>query len=74
VSLGQSKRASRRGTASPPPRWFIVLFWHTHRALVRVTRGRVGLWRPKPNGWGALWLTTTGRCTGQPRQALVGYF
>jgi F420H(2)-dependent quinone reductase len=57
-----------------PPRWFVVLFWHAHRTLVRVTRGRVGLWRPKPDGWGALWLTTTGRRTGQPRQVLVGYF
>jgi deazaflavin-dependent oxidoreductase (nitroreductase family) len=56
-----------------PPRWFIVAFWHAHRAIVRVTRGRVGLWRPKPNGWGALWLTTTGRRTGQARQVLVGY-
>jgi F420H(2)-dependent quinone reductase len=68
-----SERASGRGKATLPPRWFIVLFWHTHRALVRLTRGRAGLWRPKPNGWGALWLTTTGRRTGRPRQVLVGY-
>jgi hypothetical protein len=26
------------------------------RALVHVTRGRLGLWRPKPGGWGALRL------------------
>jgi len=57
-----------------PPRWFMVLFWHSHRALVRATRGRLGLWRPKPDGWGAVWLTTTGRRTGQPRRVLVGYF
>lgn len=57
-----------------PPRWVIVGFWHAHRRLVRATHGRAGLWRPKPNGWGALWLTTTGRRTGQPRQVLVGYF
>ena len=56
-----------------PPRWFVVAFWHAHRALVRLTRGRVGLWRPKQGGWGALWLTTTGRRTGRPRQVLVGY-
>jgi hypothetical protein len=56
-----------------PPRWFVTLFWHGHRALVRVTRGRLGLWRPKPGGWGALRLTTTGRRTGQPRRVLVGY-
>jgi F420H(2)-dependent quinone reductase len=56
-----------------PPRWLIVMMWHGHRALVRVTRGRLGLWRPKPGGWGALRLTTTGRRTGRPRQVVVGY-
>jgi deazaflavin-dependent oxidoreductase (nitroreductase family) len=50
-----------------------VLFWHGHRVLVRGTRGRFGLWRPKPSGWGTLRLTTTGRRTGQPREVLVGY-
>ena len=61
-------------TARMPPRWFVLFFWHAHRALLRLTRGRVGLWRPKPNGWGALRLTTTGRRTGQQRQVVVGYF
>jgi deazaflavin-dependent oxidoreductase (nitroreductase family) len=50
-----------------------VAFWHGHRLLVRATRGRLGLWRPKPGGWGTLLLTTTGRRTEQPRQVLVGY-
>jgi deazaflavin-dependent oxidoreductase (nitroreductase family) len=68
-----SARAPGRGRAMLPPRWFIVTFWHAHRALVRTTRGRVGLWRPKPNGWGTHRLTTTGRRTGEPRQVLVGY-
>jgi F420H(2)-dependent quinone reductase len=51
-----------------PPRWFIRLFWITHRRLYRWTGGRLGLWRPKlggggtmaMNGWGdaepAWWL------------------
>jgi deazaflavin-dependent oxidoreductase (nitroreductase family) len=64
---------TRRHGAWLPRRWFIVLFWHAHRAVVRVTQGRVGLWRPKTGSWGALWLTTTGRRTGQRRQVLVGY-
>ncbi|HEV7211109.1 MAG TPA: nitroreductase/quinone reductase family protein [Blastococcus sp.] len=51
----------------------MVTFWHVHRAVVRLTRGRVGLWRPKPDRWGALWLTTTGRRTGRRRRVLVGY-
>ncbi len=66
--------AARRRRAWLQPRWFVLLFWHGHRALVRVTRGRLGLWRPKPDGWGALRLTTTGRRTGRPRQVVVGYF
>ena len=56
-----------------PPRWFIRLFWQLHRALCRVTRGRFGLWRPKPTGWGTLRLTTTGRRTGEPRRVVLGY-
>ena len=57
-----------------PPRWFIRGFWHAHRALVRRTDGRRGLWRPKKDGWGALRRTTTGRRWGEPRQVVVGYF
>jgi deazaflavin-dependent oxidoreductase (nitroreductase family) len=56
-----------------PPRWFVVAFWHGHRAVLRATRGRFGLWRPKPGGWGTLRLTTTGRRSGMPRQVVVGY-
>lgn len=56
-----------------PPRWFIVVFWHAHRGVVKVTRGRIGLWRPKPGGWGALRLTTIGRHTGRARFVVVGY-
>lgn len=66
--------STRSGRARLPPRWFVVLFWHGHRAIVRATRGRLGLWRPKPGGWGALQLTTSGRRTGQPRHVLIGYF
>ena len=55
------------------PRWFIVAFWHGHRALLRATGGRLGLWRPKPGGWGTLWLTTTGRRSGRTRQVVLGY-
>ncbi len=51
-----------------------MLFWYGHRALLRVTRGRFGLWRPKPTDWGALRLTTTGRRTGRQRPVVVGYF
>lgn len=52
----------------------MVSFWRGHRALLRTTGARIGLWRPKPNGWGTLRLTTTGRRSGLPRQVVVGYF
>ena len=57
-----------------PPRWFVVTFWHAHRLLLRATGGRLGLWRPKPGGWGALRLSTTGRRTGRRRDVVIGYF
>ena len=66
--------AANRERPFLPPRWFVVTFWRAHRALVRATHGRLGLWRPKPGKWGALWLTTTGRRSGRPRHVLVGYF
>jgi deazaflavin-dependent oxidoreductase (nitroreductase family) len=57
-----------------PPRWFVRLAWQVHRGLFRVTRGRLGLWRPKPQRWGTLRLTTTGRRTGKARSVILGYF
>jgi deazaflavin-dependent oxidoreductase (nitroreductase family) len=56
------------------PRWFIVSFWHVHRRVVRITKGRWGLWAPRPGKWGALRLTTTGRRSGEPRSVILGYF
>ncbi len=74
VSLRQRHDQPRTtGPARLPPRWFIVSFWHVHRALVRATGGRLGLWRPKPGRWGTLRLTTVGRRTGRSRMVLVGY-
>ena len=49
------------------------LFWYGHRGLYRLTRGRLGLWRPKAKRWGALRLTTTGRRTGLERGVIIAY-
>ncbi len=57
-----------------PPRWFMRAFWKVHRAVLRLSRGRVGLWRPKPDKWGAMRLTTVGRRSGRARRVVVGYF
>jgi F420H(2)-dependent quinone reductase len=51
-----------------------VTAWHVHRWIVRASRGRRGLWRPRPGKWGALRLTTRGRRSGEPRSVIVGYF
>jgi deazaflavin-dependent oxidoreductase (nitroreductase family) len=75
VSRRQQQDASSGSRpARLPPRWFIVTFWHAHRAFVNATRGRLGLWRPKPGRWGVLRLSTIGRRTARPRAVLVGYF
>ena len=57
-----------------PPRWVKRLAWFTHRRVYRRTGGRLGLWRPKPDGWGAMRLTTVGRRTGLERSVILGYF
>ena len=62
------------GKARLPPRWFIVTFWHVHRRIVRASRGRRGLWPPRPGKYGALRLTTTGRSSGEPRNVIIGYY
>lgn len=60
--------------ARMPPRWFVRFAWFFHRRLYRLTRGRLGLWRPKGDKWGAMHLTTTGRRSGQERSVILGYF
>ena len=64
---------SRERRPRLPPRWFVRLAWSTHRALYRGTGGRIGLWRPRGDRWGTMWLTTTGRRTGQPRSVILAY-
>ena len=62
--------------ASPfmPPRWFVRTAWVVHRAYLRVTGGRRGLWPPRPGKWGTMRLVTVGRKTGKEREAIVAYF
>jgi deazaflavin-dependent oxidoreductase (nitroreductase family) len=64
---------SHRKKAWMPPRWFVRFAWSAHRGLYRVSRGRIGLWRPKPGRWGGMRLTTVGRRSGLPRSVFVGY-
>jgi deazaflavin-dependent oxidoreductase (nitroreductase family) len=48
-------------------------FWVGHRALLRLSRGRVGLRRATPQRWGMLRLQTLGRTSGQVRAAILAY-
>ncbi len=63
-------------TTSPtlPPRWFVRAAWVVHRAIYNVTRGRRGLWLPKPGKWGTMRVTTIGRKSGQERSVILGYY
>jgi F420H(2)-dependent quinone reductase len=63
-----------RGKARLPPRWFIKTFWHVHRRVVRMSGSWKGLWVPRPDKWGALLLTTTGRRSGVSRSVILGYY
>jgi F420H(2)-dependent quinone reductase len=59
---------------SVPPRWVVRTAWVVHRAIYRLTFGRIGLWPPKPNRWGTMRLTTVGRRSGRERVAILGYY
>ena len=66
---------SARPKATPrlPPRWFIRLFWVMHRRIYGVSGGRVGLRLGTADRAGTLRLRTTGRRTGEVRQAMLAY-
>lgn len=55
------------------PAWLIRAIWKAHRALYRVSGGRVGLREPSSTRWGTLRLRTTGRQTGKERIAILGF-
>jgi len=57
-----------------PPRWFVVSAWAIHRAVYRLSGGRLGLYRPKPGRWGTMRIRTIGRRTGRERVAILGYY
>lgn len=67
--------AVKRQEVRPVPRLFLHTFWALHRAMYRITGGRIGLQRPERGAkFGMLRLHTVGRRSGQKRIAMVGYF
>ena len=57
-----------------PPRWFVRTAWVAHKALLRLTRDRIGMSEPRPGGrFGMLRLHTVGRRSGRRREVVLGY-
>lgn len=57
-----------------PPRTVIRAAWVIHRALHRLTGGRMGLRPVSEKTWGMMRLRTIGRKSGQERAAILGYY
>ena len=57
-----------------PPRPVIRAAWVIHRAIHRLTGGRLGLRPVSEKTWGMMRLRTIGRKSGQERAAILGYY
>lgn len=71
--MSHKSTSAEVGPVRVPPRWFVHTAWRFHRRLYLLTGGRLGLRRPKANGWGMMRLTTTGRRTGCEHSVILGY-
>ena len=56
-----------------PPRPVLRVVWWLHRAIRRMSGGRIGTSRPRGDGVGTLFLHTVGRRSGQPRVNALFY-
>jgi F420H(2)-dependent quinone reductase len=56
-----------------PPQWFVHAAWRVHRALYRISGGRLLWTTSNKRGWGAMHLTTIGRKSGEERTVIIGY-
>jgi deazaflavin-dependent oxidoreductase (nitroreductase family) len=57
-----------------PPRFVIRAFWTIHRAIHRLSGGRLGLRPASDTTWGMMRLKTIGRKSGRERSAILGYY
>jgi F420H(2)-dependent quinone reductase len=55
------------------PRAVYRAFWAIHKAIDRMSGGRIGTVRASGHRLGTLFVTTTGRTTGQPRRNALYY-
>ncbi len=67
---------SRDRKRSPwlPPRWVIFMAWKVHRAIYRLSGGRLGLAQPRAGKEGMMRLVTRGRRSGRARSARLAYY
>ncbi len=70
---GETHASTGSGPRQRIPARLIRLIWMGHRALYRVTVGRLGLRTETSSRWGTLGLRTTGRQTGRERIAILGF-
>jgi deazaflavin-dependent oxidoreductase (nitroreductase family) len=56
------------------PRWLLRFGWAVHKALARLSGGRIGTIRAAPTRLGTLFLLTSGRKTGRIRRNGLYYF
>jgi hypothetical protein len=68
-----TETAARKG-GGLPPRFVIRAAWVIHRALYRVLGRRRALRPVTEKTWGMMRIHTTGRKTGKPRAAILGYY
>ncbi|HEX6129399.1 MAG TPA: nitroreductase/quinone reductase family protein [Candidatus Limnocylindria bacterium] len=57
-----------------PPRFVIRAAWVVHRAMYRLLGRRRALRPVTEKTWGMMRLHTTGRKSGKPRAAILGYY
>lgn len=57
-----------------PPRFVIRAAWVIHRAIYRLSGGRMGLRPASEKAWGMMRLKTVGRKSGRERVAILGYY
>ncbi|MGI8658798.1 MAG: nitroreductase/quinone reductase family protein [Candidatus Limnocylindria bacterium] len=69
-----STETARTSGGKLPPRFVIRAAWVIHRAIHRISGGRIGLKPASEKAWGMMRLTTIGRKTGRERVAILGYY
>jgi F420H(2)-dependent quinone reductase len=75
MSTGSTETETpRKPGGKLPPRPVIRVAWVIHRAIHRLSGGRIGLRPVSEDQWGMMRLRTIGRKSGRERAAILGYY